>query len=162
MKLIKYFILAVLFTGVYTCGAQDIPSWKINEVEQYMGESDSVLVINFWATFCKPCVDEIPYLEKISRKYKDQKVKLLLVSVDLPSFYPDRIQSFVSRHKYASRIVWLNESDANYFCPRIDQSWSGTIPSTVILNNKTGYKKFIEEQMKPSEFEKELKKALGI
>jgi len=154
--------LFLLFISSHPVFSQDIPSWKIKDVEQFIKKSDSVLVISFWATFCKPCVEEIPYLETISKKYKDQKVKLLLISLDLSAFYPNRIQSFALKNKYSSQIVWLNETNADYFCPRIDKSWSGAIPSTVIINNKTGYKKFIEEQLKPEQFEKELKKALGI
>jgi thiol-disulfide isomerase/thioredoxin len=142
--------------------SQDISSWKINDVVNYMNRSDSVIVINFWATFCKPCIEEIPYLESISKKYKDQKVKLLLVSLDLPTFYPARIENFASKNKYSSQVVWLNETNADYFCPKIDKSWSGVIPASVIINKKTGYKKFFEDQFKPNQFEQELKKALGI
>ncbi|MEP6594533.1 MAG: TlpA disulfide reductase family protein [Ginsengibacter sp.] len=162
MKLIKNFILVLLFAMISSAKSQNIPSWKINDVVKYMDKSDSVLVINFWATFCKPCVEEIPYLQSISKKYADQKVKLLLVSLDLSAFYPIRIKNFAEENNYSSQIVWLNETNADYFCPKIDKSWSGVIPSTVIINRKKGYKKFFEEQMKAAQFERELKKALGI
>jgi thiol-disulfide isomerase/thioredoxin len=142
--------------------AQNISAWKIKDVLQYMNNSDSVLVVNFWATFCKPCVEEIPYIESISKKYNTQKVKVLLVSVDIPDFFPGKIESFIQKNNYASQVVWLNEFNPDYFCPKIDKSWSGIIPATVIINGKTGYRKFIEEQMNPKQFETELKKALGI
>ncbi len=161
MKLIRNFILFLLFTGISSAKAQFIPSWKITEVEQLMNKSDSVLVISFWATFCKPCIEEIPYLQNISNKYKDEKVKLLLVSLDLAAFYPNKIEAFAEKHNFTSQIVWLNETNADHFCPKIDESWSGAIPATLIINNKTGYKKFVEEQMKPEEFEMELMKAIG-
>jgi len=153
--------LAVLILLVATSvKAQNIASWKAKDVKNYIDKNDSVLVINFWATFCKPCVEEIPYLQSISNKYKDQKVKLLLVSLDLPSFYPDKIETFDNEHEVKSEVVWFNETNANYFCPAIDKSWSGVIPATIFINKKTGYKKFIEEQMTPAQFEAELKKAL--
>ena len=162
MKLVRSFILFLMFTAIFSAKSQNIPSWKINDVVNYMDKSDSVLVISFWATFCKPCVEEIPYMESISQKYKDQKVKVLLVSLDLPAFFPGKIEDFVKKNNYGSQVVWLNETNADYFCPKIDKSWMGGIPSTVIINKKTGYKKFFEEQMKPGQFEQELKKALGI
>ncbi len=87
--------------------------------------------------------------------------KLLLVSLDLAAFYPNRIEAFAKKNNFNSQIVWLNETNADYFCPKIDKSWSGAIPATFIINSKTGYKKFVEEQMKPEEFETELKKAIG-
>jgi len=164
MKVLRYSITIILaaFITVSAVKAQSISAWKIKDVVQYMNNSDSVLVVNFWATFCKPCIEEIPYIESISKKYKDQKVKVLLISVDIPGFFPGKVESFVKKNNYASQVVWLNESNADYFCPKIDKKWSGVIPATVIINTKTGYKKFIEEQMEPKQFEAELKKALGI
>jgi len=162
MKLTLNFIFILLFGIISSAKSQDISSWKIKNVVDYMSNSDSVLVINFWATFCKPCIEEIPYMESIGQKYKDQKVKILLVSLDLPGFFPGKIEDFAKKNNYSSQVVWLNENNADYFCPKIDKSWTGGIPSTVIINRKTGYKKFFEEQMKPDQFEQELKKALGI
>ncbi|HUS00943.1 MAG TPA: TlpA disulfide reductase family protein [Chitinophagaceae bacterium] len=160
MKFSRSLLLLFLFTGMVSSKAQTISSWKVTKLQDYISKSDSVLVISFWATFCKPCNEEIPYFESIVKKYKDQKVKLLLVSLDLKDGYPGKIKLFVKKNKYSSQIVWLNETDADYFCPKVDKEWSGGIPSTLIVNSKTGYRKFFEEQMKPGEFETELKKAL--
>ena len=117
-------------------------------------------MVNFWATFCKPCIEEIPYFEKIISQYKDKKVKFLMVSMDLKDEYPKGIASFAKKNKFTSQIVWLNETNADYFCPKVDKAWSGGIPATLIINSKTGYRKFFESQLDPGEFEAELKKAL--
>jgi thiol-disulfide isomerase/thioredoxin len=154
-------IVALFFTFL-NAKAQTIPSWKVTDVQNLIAQSDSVLVISFWATFCKPCTEEIPYLESISKKYSDKKVKVLLVSLDLPMFYPDKIEAFTKKNKYSSQVVWLNETNADYFCPRIDKRWDGAIPATYFINRSTGYKKFVSDQMKPAEFEDELKKALSL
>ncbi len=141
---------------------QDIPKWKITDVVEYMESGkDEVLVVNFWATFCKPCVAEIPDFIKLVEKYKAANVKLILVSLDLPSYYPARVASFAKKHKFNTDIVWLNETDADYFCTKIDAAWSGSIPATVIVNKKKGYRKFFEEEMSATVFEKELKLAIG-
>ena len=160
MKFLKRILLLLLFTGIISVKGQTIASWKVTKLQDYISKSDSVLVINFWATFCKPCKEEIPYFETIVNKYKDQKVKLLLVSLDLPDFYPNKIKVFAEKNNYNNQIVWLNEANADYFCPKVDKAWMGGIPSTLLINPKTGYRKFFEQQMKPEEFEKELKKAL--
>ncbi len=139
---------------------QTIASWKVVKLQDYISKSDSVLVINFWATFCKPCAEEIPYFQTIVNKYKDQKVKLLLVSMDLKDEYPDKIKAFADKNNYTNQIVWLNETNADYFCPKVDKGWMGGIPSTLIINPKTGYRKFFEQQLGAIEFEDELKKAL--
>ena len=160
MKILKSILLLLLFTGIVSVKGQTIPSWKVTKLQDYISKSDSVLIINFWATFCKPCIEEIPYFESTVSKYKDQKVKLLLVSLDLKDEYPNNIRSFATKNNYASKIIWLNETNADYFCPRVDKKWSGGIPSTLIINPKTGYRKFFEDQLKPEQFEMELKKAL--
>lgn len=159
MKIICIAFALVVFIG--SAQSQQIPKWKITDVEKYMGTKDEVLVINFWATFCKPCVAEIPSFIKITNQYKSQNVKLLLVSLDLPSFYPGKIASFAKKNKFNTSIVWLEETNADYFCPKIDKSWSGSIPATLFLNTKTGYRKFFEEEIDAITFEKELKIAIG-
>lgn len=147
---------------VVVCNSQSIPKWKIEEVvKSFSNKSDTVYVVNFWATFCKPCIAEIPDFIKIVEKYKTQKVKLLLVSLDLPTFYPAKVAAFVKKNNYNTNVVWLNETNADHFCPAIDKKWSGAIPSTIIVNNKTGYKKFVEDQMSPETFEAALKEAIG-
>ena len=141
--------------------AQNIPAVKITEVVQlYSNSSDSTYVINFWATFCKPCIAELPHLQSISTKYKSDKVKLLLVSLDLASFYPKKIASFAKQQGIVADVLWLNETDADYFCTMIDQQWSGAIPATLIVRPAKGYKKFFEAELTAEEFERELKLAL--
>jgi thiol-disulfide isomerase/thioredoxin len=157
----KLLLIAAIFCVTATVHAQHIPKWKMAGLVKYMNQkSDTILVINFWATFCKPCVAEIPDFITITRQYKNQKVKLLLVSLDMPSFYPAKIAAFAAKNNFKTNIAWLNETNADYFCPMIDSSWSGAIPATLIVNTKTGYKKFFEAEMKGEELEEELKKAI--
>lgn len=158
----KNFLLAIIvFLYAPAASAQSIAKWKITDVEKYMAtEKSDVLVINMWATFCKPCIAEIPGFIRVTDNYKEFNVKLLLVSLDLPSFYPAKIASFARKHKFKSNIVWLQETDADYFCPKIDKAWSGSIPATLFLNTKTGYRKFLEEEMSTATFEKEVQAAI--
>ena len=162
MKFLKTILLLLLFTSIISAKGQTIASWKVIKLQDYISKSDSVLVINFWATFCKPCAEEIPYFQTIVDKYKDQKVKLLLVSLDLKDEFPDKIKAFAVKNNYTNQIVWLNETNADYFCPKVDKAWMGGIPSTLIINPKTGYRKFFEQQLRAEEFEKELKKAINF
>ena len=151
------FMLVMLFKNT---DGQQIQKIKIKSLCDLITASDSILIINFWATFCKPCVEEIPDLIKFANKYKKQKASLYLVSLDLEDYYPEKIKKFVAKKKYGAKIAWLDESNADYFCPIIDTSWSGAIPATLIVNNKMGYKKFYEKQLTPVEIEVAIKAAL--
>src|SRR4026207_2109220 len=79
---------------------QSIPSWKIANLQSYVDHTDSVLVINFWATFCKPCIRELPYIQSIFKKLKGKRAGILLVSLDLPEAYPDVVDSFAKANNY--------------------------------------------------------------
>ncbi len=152
----------MLIGFVITATSQSIAKWKIEDVvKSYTANNDTVYVVNFWATFCKPCNEEIPDFIRLVEKYKTQKVKLLLVSLDLPSYVPVKLPAFIKKYNYNTNHVWLNETNADHFCPAIDEKWSGAIPSTIIVNNKTGYRKFVEDQMSAGEFEASLKEAIG-
>lgn len=159
----KKIVFSILLGLLGFCSySQSIPAWKITDVEKYIASGNGdVLVINCWATFCKPCVAEIPSFISITNKYKDQHVKLLLVSLDLPSAYPKKIGAFAKQHKFNTQIVWLDETNADYFCPKLDPQWSGSIPATLIINTKTGYRKFFEEELEATVFEKALKEAIS-
>jgi thiol-disulfide isomerase/thioredoxin len=158
----KLLLVCTLIMSAAAANCQHIPRWKIEEVvRSYSAMNDTVYVINFWATFCKPCNEEIPDFIRLAEKYKKQKVKLLLVSLDLPSYVPVRLPEFIKKNKYKTNHVWLNETDADRFCPMIDANWSGAIPATVIVNNKTGYRKFVEDQMSAVDFEAAIKTAIS-
>jgi len=152
-------LVLLLNSNVYV-HAQTIPSWKVTRLQEAIANTDSILVINFWATFCKPCIEEIPYFQTTVEKYRDKGVKLLLVSMDLKDDYPENVRKFIVKNNYHNPVVWLNETNADYFCPRVDKKWMGGIPSTLIVNPKTGYRKFFEKQLKQEELEQELKSAL--
>jgi thiol-disulfide isomerase/thioredoxin len=136
--------------------AQEIKSIKITELEKTIAESKTPLIVNFWATFCKPCIEEIPYFQEEVKKHEKEGVQLLLVSLDLKSYYPQKVQAFADKQKFTAPVIWLNETDADYFCPRIDPKWSGSIPASLFINNKTGYRKFLEAELTKEELQKEI------
>ena len=160
--MIRSFFLLIILTLPFSLAvqSQSVPSWKISTLQKYIDTSDSVVVINFWATFCKPCIRELPFMQSVSEKLKHKRVQMLLVSLDLPEAYPVVIDSFAKANNCSAPIVWLNETNADYFCPKVDKSWSGGIPATLFINRKKGYHKLVEEEMDQERFEEELRKSL--
>ncbi len=157
----KILLAIVIIFATNAASAQAIKKYKIEELKNSYMSGDSIYVINFWATFCKPCIEELPAIQTISKKYASSKVKLVLVSLDIPAWYPTRLEAFAKKNKITTNVGWLDESNADKFCPVIDSSWSGAIPATLIYNAKTGYKKFVEEEYTAATFEAALKEAIG-
>lgn len=154
----KKILFLLTFLGLQQCGsAQQIQKIKINELMKMIDTSSTPLVINFWASWCGPCVREIPWFEK-NVAASDKKVKLVLVSIDFPDDYPKTIAAFVKKNGYHSEIFWLNETNADVFCPKIDKSWDGAIPVTLMVNNKTRYRQFFGHQLPEERFILELRK----
>lgn len=149
---ISYLLLLVILMFANSLFAQNVRKVKVEELADYIAKSDHPLVVNFWATWCAPCIAEIPYFQEEVKKYADQKAELLLVSLDFADAYPAKLSSFISKNKYEASFYWLNETDADHFCPQIDKKWSGSIPSTLFVNNKTGYRKFFERQLTHPQF----------
>jgi thiol-disulfide isomerase/thioredoxin len=155
--MIRLFFVLIFTAFAFAANAQDVKKMSISNLEEYILKSEKPVVINFWATFCKPCLDEIPYFQQtISNDYKGE-VELILVSLDMPEYYPEKISSVASRSNFIYPVVWLNETDADYFCPKIDVKWSGAIPATLMVNNKRSYRKFYGQQLTPLQLKRELK-----
>jgi len=153
----KKLFAITLLTFALNANSQEIKikKIKVTELESLIRASEGPLIINFWATFCIPCIEEIPHFQKLAAKYEKDGIKLLLVSLDMEDDFK-KIGPFVKKQKIATPVVWLDETNADYFIPKIDDKWSGAIPATLFINNKTGYRKFIEEQVEENELEKEI------
>jgi thiol-disulfide isomerase/thioredoxin len=124
--------------------------------------STSPLIVNFWASWCQPCIHEIPWFEKAVAEVKEKNVKIVLVSLDFATDYNNKtLQQFVKKNGYQSKVVWLDETNADKFCPKIDSSWDGSIPVTLMVNNKKKYRQFYEFQLKEDRFKLELDKLVN-
>jgi thiol-disulfide isomerase/thioredoxin len=100
-------------------------------------ESDTLYVVNFWATWCVPCVKELPAFEKIHEKYSDKKVKVLLVSLDMADQVKNRLIPFLQKNNFTSDVVLLDDPHQNQWIDKVDAKWSGAIPFTVVYNKNS-------------------------
>ena len=118
-------------------------------------KNDNIHIVNFWATWCAPCVKELPYFEAINKNYKDKNVDVLLVSLDFPKNYNDKLKPFIKKHNLQSRVVAFDDTDQNRWIPAINKDWSGALPATIIY--KGDKRKFFEKSFTQEELETELK-----
>ncbi|MBC7947964.1 MAG: TlpA family protein disulfide reductase [Chitinophagaceae bacterium] len=156
----RIIIVAISSLAFTVCFGQKVQRIKITDLEKTIRESRTPMIVNFWATFCLPCIEEIPYFQEMAKKYEKDSIKLLLVSLDLKEDFT-KIQPFAAKRKFNAPIAWLDESNADYFIPKVDSTWSGAIPATLFINNKTTYRKFFEQEFSREQLEKQILEVLG-
>lgn len=116
---------------------------------------DKIYIINFWATWCAPCIKEIPYFEQIYSNYKHQNVEVILISLDFAEHIERRVIPFMEKNNLQSKVVVLDDTNSNYWIPLVDPQWSGAIPATLIYHKN--HRKFYEKSFTYNELENELK-----
>lgn len=155
-------VLLILITSMafHKGFSQQITKAKIEDITAYIQKADHPLIVNFWATWCKPCVAELPLLQQTAEQNKSAQIELVLVSLDFPEAYPNDILDFIKKRNINATFFWLDETDADHFCPVIDKQWQGSIPATLIVNKKNNYRKFAEKKIDPTELESAVKEML--
>lgn len=139
-----------------------LSSWgQTPEVTDFAGvephlsyQNDTTYIINFWATWCKPCIEELPAFLKLEEELKNKPFKLILVSLDFPSQIDSKLIPYLQKHKINSKVVVLDDPDSNSWIPKVDPSWSGSIPATVIYNKN--HRTFYEQKFTYQELKQEL------
>ena len=130
-------------------------SYNFDELNSLLTkENDTVYVVNFWATWCKPCVKELPAFEKLNAEYSEKKVKVLLVSLDFPDKLETNVIPFINKNSIHSQVVLLDDGDANSWISKVSEKWSGAIPATLIYNSSK--RDFYEYSFTFEELETEL------
>ena len=146
---------AVIGVGTSEIEERNIVSVDFDGLEKYIdNHSSETLVINFWATWCKPCIQELPAFEKLGQRYEDEGVAVVLVSLDFPDQL-EKLNAFVEKRNLLSEVVFLNDGNANEWIPKVDSTWSGAIPATLIRTNKN--RSFYEQSFNYDELEEEVK-----
>jgi thiol-disulfide isomerase/thioredoxin len=146
-NILNLFLIAFIFIA-FSVKAQKIPVYKIDQLlNRINNNSDTTYVVNFWATWCKPCVAELPEFEKINKEYKTQKVKVLLVSMDFKEELNKRVKPFIQKNKYTCDVVLLDEVNGNDFINKVNEQWSGALPATLITKRNKSIVKFYEKKL---------------
>ncbi|MCO5936661.1 TlpA family protein disulfide reductase [Mucilaginibacter sp. RB4R14] len=136
------YTIAVFLLLSFNLKAQLVKFITVSQLESRIKQGkDTTYVINFWATWCKPCVNELPEFERFKISVKGKPVKVILISADLKSKLESGVQPFVKAHRLTGEVYLLNEAP-NSYNEKISADWSGALPGTLIVKN--GKKKFHE------------------
>ena len=132
--------------------AQQATVIKFEGLQQILDtKADQIQVINFWATWCAPCIKELPLLEKANAQ-SDLGAKITLINLDYADKV-DKVNDFIARKNIRSKVLLLDELDYNAWIEKVEKNWTGAIPATLIFDPKTGKRKFVERELKEGELE---------
>ena len=155
--------LIILFL-FYSCVDNSTESIEIVDFNGFyskidLSSSEKTYVINFWATWCAPCVKELPYFENVNKEFKDKNVEVILVSLDFPSQLESKLKPYLKKNKIKSQVILLDDSKFDTWVPKVFEKWDGGIPATLIVNstNYNFYPQTFEEQELFAEISKVLK-----
>lgn len=145
-------VSAFFLAGTFTAIAQKVSVIKFSQLQALRNApSDTLYVVNFWATWCKPCVQELPYFEDANTRYKDQPVKVILVSLDSKADLQTKVLPFTKKRNLQSKVFLLDEPDANSWIDNLEPKWSGAIPATIFFNNRRQVYHFVEKELHEAE-----------
>jgi thiol-disulfide isomerase/thioredoxin len=113
--------------------SSNLPVMNFYQLEPLLHQkNDTVYLVNFWATWCVPCVKELPAIEKVEAKYKQNRFRVLLVSLDMPKELDKRLLPFISSHQIKSEVILLDDPHQDMWINKVDPGWAGEIPFTLI------------------------------
>ena len=150
---VKILLLSLILVTAASSRAQEIELISLNSLDLLIKTPDKKLkVINFWASWCRPCIMEMPHFEAIDKS----KATVYFVTLDHPEDI-EKARRMVQKNAIQSRVLLLNEKDADKYITAINKDWSGAIPATLFVDAR-GNKYFHEKAFDKPELENYVKK----
>lgn len=150
MRRFQFYLTLLLLLPLFSWA--QIPVEKFDELEKrWLKNNDTVYLVNYWATWCKPCVEELPYFIELEEQMKNEKFSMILVSLDFSSQIESRVIPFLTEHNISSQVIVLDDK-ANYWINKVNKNWDGDIPVTQVIKN--GEKEFHNSSLNLEELQK--------
>jgi thiol-disulfide isomerase/thioredoxin len=125
---------------------------SIQELLPLLVADDTLLVVNFWATWCKPCVEELPYFLALPTIMQNVPIRTCFVSLDSQKDFQQKLVPFVQRRMGKSTVLNLVEPKPSLWIPKVDPEWSGSIPCTILFWKQK--RKLFEQEFSKAELSK--------
>ena len=132
------FVVFLILAFVLPTSGQSVEEVNFDELSPLLHQnSDTTYVVNFWATWCKPCVEEMPHFLEVASELKDEKVKFIFVSLDFPTQKESRLLPFIEKYEMDERVILLNDPNSNEWIEKVSSDWSGAIPATFVYRKES-------------------------
>ena len=136
-------VLLLFFVPMFGFSQSAQPIFLTSLFKRIQQGNDSIYIVNFWATWCAPCVKELPDFDALQQNFKDQKLKIILINVDFKSALQTSLSTFLQQNKFKSEVFWLDETNQEQYINRVDSTWSGALPATLLISKKN--RRFYEQ-----------------
>ncbi len=137
---------------------KSVPFTKIDAlVSRLNNGGDTTFVVNFWATWCGPCVGELHYFTELDSAKPVKNLKVILVSLDFKKDINTKLIPFIAKRKIKTEILFLDETNDNEWIPKVDKNWQGNIPVTLIRNANKNFRHFIPRETNYAELDSLIK-----
>ncbi len=153
MKICVFLIVFSLCSLSFKAGSQ-VRVISVPQLQKRLSNPDTVYVVNFWATWCGSCVKELPNFDKLQRDYKDQPLKVMLISMDAQSRLNSAVVPFVNSHQLTTGYYIASRKNDQELINDIDKDWSGALPATLVVNAKKNIRRFYEKDFTYEELNK--------
>ncbi len=147
-------LLFLLFFAAKSLCAQEIQLVRADQIARWRAPGgDTIVVLNFWATWCKPCVEELPVFEKLRKQYAKRPVKIILVNTDFKRDLETRVKPFIRKKKLRCPIAYIDERNPNSWINSVCPEWSGAIPATLVICPARHFEHFFEREVSLKELQ---------
>lgn len=148
-------VLALTFTLLLVAfaEAQEVSTITYSDLQaRIKNGKDTTYLVNFWATWCAPCIKEMPHFDKLQKDYSHLPLKVVFMSLDFIT-EKDRVEEFLQKRKFASEAFLVSRKSDQAFIEEVDKGWEGAIPATLIINNGNSVRKFFQKEFSYEELE---------
>lgn len=148
----RILLLILLVSATLYSKAQTVEIINHEELQERIAQSKGLTIFNFWATWCRPCVAELPHFSEVAKANKDD-VTIVLVSLDFSKNAKTRLEPFLKRRNWGLECVLLDEVDAEKWIPNISRKWDGAIPASLVVHREKGVREFYDGELSKAELE---------
>lgn len=136
----RQYLLTPLVVIIYFCSSvaqTEVPILDFDGFKPYLQHNnDTVYILNFWATWCRPCIEEMQYFEQLGEDTFSTPHKVVLVSLDFKNQIESKLIPFIEDNQIKNEVVALCDPDANAWIDQVHSSWTGAIPATIIYRRE--------------------------
>jgi thiol-disulfide isomerase/thioredoxin len=137
-KLFSIFLLSLVLFAAETLNAQKlsvINQAEVTSLAHMKADSGQTIVINFWATWCGPCVREIPYFVQADTSLREENFKFVFVSFD-PLNNESKVQKFIDKNGMPGTHYIIGNYEMEALIKQVHPKWEGGIPFTLAITQK--------------------------